>query len=144
MLANTPRMVNFFCLLTKVRVHSKVFLLWEADSCGFMLHSVHVVFPIAGTIAVYSCERDGFALLRNIQARYVGWAVLETALRQVAYHYIVKCLSEQGQGHSPPLLPPSLPPPSPLFSLLLPLSPLPFCLQSRWLQPCLLHMVPSV
>ena len=79
-----------------------------------MLRSVHVVFPIAGTIAVYSCERDGFALLRNIQARYVGWAVLETALRQVAYHYIVKCLSEQGQGHSPPS---SLPlSPSPLSS----------------------------
>ena len=46
---------------------------------------VCVVLYAAGNIAVYSCEKNGFAKLRNIQALFVGWAVLETAFRQVTH-----------------------------------------------------------
>ena len=53
----------------------------------------------AGNIAVYSCEKNGFAKLRDIQALFVGWAVLETAFRQVIHQGIAKSPSLQGQEH---------------------------------------------
>ena len=89
MSANTPGMASCFCLPTKVCVDRRP-LSCRKQSCHLLHQACVCVLPVAGTIAVCSCERNDFALLRNIQARFVGWAVLETALRQVAYLGIVK------------------------------------------------------